>query len=258
MRHPTLRPLQDGADVVPVINALRSGHPWDAVVVSLDWHVENHCSFYETVVVEGRSPAPFHESQDEADAKSAGVFATVTLQAPDGVNPMRQTLWPRHCVQDTWGAECHRDLELRDTDVVVRKGVDPRVDSYSAFYDNQKLNQTVLLAELRRLGVTHVFVTGLALDVCVAFTALHAAEEGFVTTVIEDACAGVTHEGIAEKKQAFLEAGINVAKSTDIGRLFSQSSLDEVTQAAHRVQKAKQLVQEYANEDGHAPPSSKS
>ena len=128
---------------------------------------------------------------------------------------------PRHCVQNSWGSECHPELLRDDNDVVVYKGTDPHVDSYSAFYDNQKLNQTVLLAKMRERGVTHLFVTGLALDVCVAFSALHAAEEGFVVTVVLDACAGVSDEGTAEKKAAFAKAGITVAQSSELPKIFA-------------------------------------
>ena len=195
---------QDGAAVVPVINKMRAAHPWDSIIISMDWHPEGHCSFFE-VVTAGNSPVPLHPSQDPEEAKHASVFSTVTLVAPDGTSAMRQTLWPQHCVQDTWGSQNHADLDVTESDIIVQKGTNPGVDSYSAFYDNQKLNQTSLLGKLRELGMTHVFVTGLALDVCVAFTALHAAEEGFVTYVVSDACAGVTHEGIAEKKRAFDE-----------------------------------------------------
>ena len=135
---------------------------------------------------------------------------------------MQQTLWPRHCVQDSWGSECHPDLVRDSSDIIVYKGTDPRVDSYSAFYDNQKLHLTTLLESLRAQKVTHLFVTGLALDICVAFTALHAAEEGFVVTVVSDACAGVTDEGIAEKMEAFANSGISVAKSSEVPALFAQ------------------------------------
>ena len=187
-----------------MINKMRAAHPWDSIIISMDWHPEGHCSFFE-VVTAGNSPVPLHPSQDPEEAKHASVFSTVTLVAPDGTSAMRQTLWPQHCVQDTWGSQNHADLDVTESDIIVQKGTNPGVDSYSAFYDNQKLNQTSLLGKLRELGMTHVFVTGLALDVCVAFTALHAAEEGFVTYVVSDACAGVTHEGIAEKKRAFDE-----------------------------------------------------
>jgi len=241
---------QDGAAVVPVINKMRAAHPWDSIIISMDWHPEGHCSFFE-VVTAGNSPVPLHPSQDPEEAKHASVFSTVTLVAPDGTSAMRQTLWPQHCVQDTWGSQNHADLDVTESDIIVQKGTNPGVDSYSAFYDNQKLNQTSLLGKLRELGMTHVFVTGLALDVCVAFTALHAAEEGFVTYVVSDACAGVTHEGIAEKKRAFDEAGITVAHSSELEAVFSQSSLAEVTAAAHRVTDAKKIVEACVNDDGH-------
>ena len=125
-------------------------------------------------------------------------------------------------MQNTWGSECHADLVQSDKDVIVYKGTDARVDSYSAFYDNQKLNQTTLLEALRERKVTHLFVTGLALDVCVAFSALHAAEEGFVVTVVLDACAGVSHEGIAEKKAAFEKAGIATCASSELPAIFAK------------------------------------
>ena len=134
------------------------------------------------------------------------------------------------------------------------KGTDPHVDSYSAFYDNQKVNQTVLLAKMRERGVTHLFVTGLALDVCVAFSALHAAEEGFVVTVVLDACAGVTDEGIAEKLDAFKKVGIQVATSDELPSIFAKSSLDELTHAALRVRRAKELSEGMKFQASHGKP----
>jgi len=248
---------QDGGAVVSVINSLRRDNAWDTVAVSLDWHPQEHCSFAECFADGSSSSAsfPLHESQDAAAAISPPPFSQLTLLSPDGVTPMPQTLWPRHCVQHTWGSECHPDLVRSDDDVVVFKGTDAHVDSYSAFYDNQKLNQTALLKLLRARGVTHLFVTGLALDVCVAFSALHAAEEGFVVTVVEDACAGVSVEGIQGKMDAFKRAGITVARSSDIPAVFEKSSLDELTHAALRVRSAKSLVSEMKDDSGHGTPS---
>lgn len=85
-------------------------------------------------------------------------------------------------------------LKVAKDIATVYKGTDPCIDSYSAFYDNRKLKATTMLGILRSKGVTHVYVVGLALDVCVTFSALHAAEEGFVTTVVEDACAGIIQQ----------------------------------------------------------------
>ena len=155
-------------------------------------------------------------SQDKAQARAASLFSTVQLTAPDGVSVMSQTLWPRHCVANTWGSECPPELRSGPSDVIVYKGTHPGIDSYSAFYDNAKFKQTTMLKELRSRGVTHVFLCGVALDVCVAFSALHAAEEGFVTAVVEDACRGVSLEGIAEKKNLMLEAGVLVLDAADV------------------------------------------
>jgi len=247
---------QDGGAIVPVINAMRAQLPWDAVAVSLDWHPHVHCSFAECFVEQSDDGAafPLHSSQEAAEAASPAPFSTLTLLSPDGESPMKQILWPRHCVQDTWGAECHPDLARAESDVIVYKGTDARVDSYSAFYDNQKLNQTTLIAELRKRGVTHLFVTGIALDVCVAFSALHAAEEGFVVTVVHDACAGVSEQGIAEKFDAFKKVGITVAQSSELPGLFAKSSLDELTNAALRVRRAKEVSGMMQFESGHGMP----
>jgi len=243
---------QDGAVCVPVINQMRAEHPWDHVAVSLDWHPHEHCSFAECYA-DGKLAFPLHSSQS-APTSSPPPFSTLTLLSPDGTSPMEQILWPRHCVQNEWGSECHPDLVQRPDDVIVYKGTDPHIDSYSAFYDNQKLRATALLGELRKRNCTHLFVTGLALDVCVAFTALHAAEEGFVVTVVLDACAGVSDEGIAQKLAAFAKAGIHVARSSELKDIFDKSSIDEMTHAALRVRQAKTLVTEVEKQSGHGAP----
>ena len=113
-----------------------------------------------------------------------------------------------------------------------------------------------MLGKLREKNVTHVYVVGLALDVCVAFTALHAAEEGFVTHVVTDACAGVTIEGINAKKDAFEKAGISVCESSELDSFFKQSSLDECVKAAVRVRGAKEICSGCKDEAGHRLPTS--
>jgi len=201
-----------------------------------------------------RDPKRTYLSQDKAEARKASLFSTVQLTAPDGVSVMSQTLWPRHCVANTWGSECPPELRSGPTDIIVYKGTHPGVDSYSAFYDNAKFNQTTMLKELRMRGVTHVFLTGVALDVCVAFSALHAAEEGFVTAVVEDACRGVSVEGIAEKKNLMLEAGVQVLDAADVPAVVSSSEgwRGDVLAAARSARKSK-LISDYtgAEQTGH-------
>ena len=91
---------QDGAKVVPVINELRSSIAFDHVAISLDWHPKDHCSFWECAR-DGKFPAPVHSSQDANEARKAALFTQVVLTAPNGKDPMPQSLWPRHCVQNT-------------------------------------------------------------------------------------------------------------------------------------------------------------
>ena len=231
---------QDGARVVPVINAMRRSGRFDEVALSLDWHPQEHCSFLETFAA-GKCPVRLHPSQDVAAAAAAAdaPFSTVTLTAPDGASPMTQVLWPRHCVQGSWGSQLHPGLETGERDFEVHKGTSPHVDSYSAFYDNSKWRQTSLLAELRRRGVTHVFCCGLAYDVCVAFTALHAAEEGFATFVVEDACCGVTEDGISAQKAAMRAAGVSIVQSAEVPSLLSRGSLSQALNAATKVRAAR-------------------
>lgn len=156
--------VADGDAVVPVANALMPA--FEHVVASQDWHPPQHLSF----AVEH----PGHE-----------VFDTIDL---DGLD---QILWPVHCVQNTPGAGFASALDVAGIDHVVRKGTDPRIDSYSAFYDNGHRQATGLTAHLRERGVDALYVAGLAADVCVKFTVLDALAEGFATTLIRDATRGV-------------------------------------------------------------------
>ena len=190
---------QDGGAVVPVINGLRASAPYLLVVTTLDAHPADHCSFVDNV-----SRQKLHASTP-VTAVAARAFDTVLLE---GEPPVPQTLWPVHCVQGTWGHQLHRDLVTAPTDVVLLKGTRSDVDSYSAFWDNAKLSATSLHASLTKAGVTDVVVCGLAYDVCVRATVLHARELGYRTTLVEDACAGVAPEGIAAARAEMLAAGV--------------------------------------------------
>jgi len=242
---------QDGAAVVPVINAMRQQNAFDFTAISMDWHPHSHCSFAECAAA-GEFPAPLHPSQDEAGARATGVMGSIMLTAPDGVTAMKQLMWPRHCVANTWGAACHKELVQRPSDIIVYKGTDPRIDSYSCVYDNSKYKQTTMLRELRERGVTHVYLCGIATDVCVAFSALHMAEEGFVTTVVEDACAGVHEGGIQEKRVLMASAGVQLVQSAELPSLLSSASLRDALHAASRIRNAKAHVLSVQHESGHA------
>lgn len=183
--------VPDADRVVPLINELMPAY--ELVVATQDWHPEDHGSF-----------AANHEG------KSIGELAEL-----DG---LEQILWPVHCVQGSPGAEFSEALHAHRIDHVVRKGGDPRVDSYSGFHDNGRRRSTGLADLLRREGVTEVHLVGVATDYCVKFTALDAIDEGFRTVLIQDACEGVNLQvgDVGRAVDAMRQAGAEVLRSDAI------------------------------------------
>ena len=179
---------QNGEDVVAPINKMIETIPFDEYFYSLDWHPEDHISFYENV-----HTRELDTDSAITDHTKTNVFDLVVFKGPPKTE---QILWPAHCIQESWGAEFHKDLTIHPKGLVVKKGCTPYIDSYSAFFDNKKLGQTELESLLRSRGVTDVYVCGIAYDVCVASTAYHAQELGFRTVLIDDASKGINHDGI--------------------------------------------------------------
>ena len=157
-----------GEAVVPGINRLWDRHA--CKVLTQDWHPPGHASFASSH--EGKQP-----------------FDTGMLDYGE------QVLWPDHCVQGTPGAAFHPELRTDGADLVLRKGFRPGIDSYSAFFENDRTTPTGLAGYLRERGVERVLLTGLATDFCVGFSALDALASGFETVVLEDLCRGIDMEG---------------------------------------------------------------
>ncbi len=157
-----------GEAVVPGINRLWDGYA--CKVLTQDWHPPGHASFASSH--EGKQP-----------------FDTGVLDYGE------QVLWPDHCVQGTPGAAFHPELRTDGADLVLRKGFRPGIDSYSAFFENDRETPTGLAGYLRERGVGRVVLTGLATDFCVGFSALDALASGFETVVLEDLCRGIDMEG---------------------------------------------------------------
>ncbi len=157
-----------GDEVVPVINKLsrRFAH----VLLTQDWHCEDHLSF--------ASSHPGKKPFDQVDL-------------PYG----EQVLWPDHCVEGTSGAEFHPKLDVAHCELVIRKGYHRDIDSYSAFFENDRQTPTGLAGYLRERGLTRLFIVGLATDFCVAYSALDARRLGFDVTVIEAGCRGIDIAG---------------------------------------------------------------
>lgn len=183
--------VPEGDAVVPVVNRIAAG--FAHVVLTQDWHPAGHQSFAST--------HPGHQP-----------FETVEV----AYGP--QTLWPDHCVQGTTGAAFHPDLETAKAEMILRKGTRAAIDSYSAFYENDRTTATGLAGYLRERGLMRVFLCGLATDFCVHFSALDAAREGFEAMVVEDACRGIDLEGsLAAAKGAMAGAGVAFIASAALG-----------------------------------------
>jgi nicotinamidase/pyrazinamidase len=168
------------------------------VVVSQDWHPQGHASFASSH--EGSAP-----------------FSSIAM--PYG----EQTLWPDHCVQGTKGAEFHGGLDevVDRACAVVRKGMNAEVDSYSAFFENDKTTSTGLAGFLRDRGIKRVFVVGLAYDFCVGYSAIDARAQGFNAVVLKDLTRAIdmpleTGTSVDAIEQQFAKSGIVVANVADI------------------------------------------
>ena len=152
--------VQDGEAIIPGINRL--ARRFDHVIVTQDWHPGGHISFASAH--EGKRPF--------VDTAEAGYG--------------RQALWPDHCLQGTSGADLSAELEVRNAELVLRKGFRKEIDSYSAFEENDKRTPTGLAGYLRERGLQRLFFCGLAYDFCVGASALDAVRLGFEALVIED------------------------------------------------------------------------
>jgi len=173
-----------GDAVVPVINGLIP--QFDEVLLTQDWHPPGHRSFASAHP--GR--APFE-----------------TVQMPYGA----QTLWPDHCVQGTPGAAFHRGLDTTAARLVIRKGFRPSIDSYSAFFENDRTTPTGLTGYLRERGLKRLFLCGLATDYCVAYSALDARAQGFEVVLLPEACRAIDLGGSLDAAMAQMQrAGVKI------------------------------------------------
>jgi nicotinamidase/pyrazinamidase len=153
-----------GDEIVPVVNRLAEA--FRNVLLTQDWHPRGHLSFASTHP--GKEP-----------------FETIVA----AYGP--QVLWPDHCVQEMPGAEFHKSLHIPHAALVLRKGMDRAIDSYSAFYENDRKTPTGLAGYLRQRGLSRIYLAGLAFDFCVRYSAEDARRDGFDVFVIEDACRGI-------------------------------------------------------------------
>ena len=129
---------------------------------------------------------------------------------------LKQDLWPDHAVQGSHGSELSKDLVVKDSDIVIKKGLNAEVDSYSAFFDNGGFSMTEMDKKLKALDVGTVYCVGLAWDYCVSFTAIDATKLGYECYVIEDATKAISPEGFESAKTKMLENNVKIIKSSDV------------------------------------------
>ena len=173
-----------GDEIIAGINAIMG--QFDVVILTQDWHPAGHSSF-----------ASVHDGQAPYDM----------IEMPYG----SQVLWPDHCIQGSQGAAFHAMLETDRADLIIRKGYNPAIDSYSAFFENDHKTPTGLEGYLRTRGITEVTLVGLALDFCVNYSAVDAAQLGFKVEVRTDLCRAINLNGsLAEATKAMTGAGVTL------------------------------------------------
>jgi nicotinamidase/pyrazinamidase len=171
--------VADGDAIIARINTLMGDFP--VVVLTQDWHPAEHSSFADS---------------------HPGLAPFSSVEMPYGT----QVLWPRHCVQGSQGADFHDALQTKPAHMVIRKGFRADIDSYSAFFENDRSTPTGLDGYLRTRGVTAITLVGLATDFCVAYSALDAARLGYGVTVLQGACRAIDLGGSLAVMQAQMRA----------------------------------------------------
>jgi nicotinamidase/pyrazinamidase len=179
-----------GDEVIAPIHRIAAR--FEHIVLTQDWHPANHSSF-----------AASHPAKKPYDS----------IQLAYGA----QTLWPPHCVQDTRGADFHPALQLTRAELILRKGFRPHIDSYSAFYENDRSTPTGLAGYLRERGLARVFLAGLAYDYCVGYSAIDARLLGLAAFVLRDACRAIDlHGSVAAIDAEFAKTGVTVINSAEL------------------------------------------
>ncbi len=182
--------VSEGDKIIPIVNRMAS--KFDKVVATQDWHSPGHISFAST-----------HRKQP---------YEIMTI---DGI---QQVMWPDHCVAGSFGADFHRDLDLREVDLIIRKGNDLNIDSYSTFLENDKKTLTGLHFYLQGFEIKDLYFCGLATDYCVFSSVMDAVEMGFHASVILDACRGVDVPAgnVTATLQRMKERGVRILNHNEL------------------------------------------
>ncbi len=181
--------VEGGDRIIPVINKIQD--KFDLLVATQDWHPKNHGSF-----------ASNHEGKNVFDKTELG--------------GLEQILWPDHCVQNTKGAEFHPDLKTNKVEAIIRKAMEPEIDTYSVFYDNGHKKDTGLAGYLRRREADELYFCGLTSDFCVNYSVRDAIKEGFSATLVEDATLPIDADEYKKIRKELKDMGCKFVKSDEI------------------------------------------
>ena len=184
--------VQDGESIIPKINQLKKDKRFKLVILSQDSHPKNHISF--------------------ASNNNKKVFSEVDLRYKENGKNLsyKQIMWPDHCVKNSYGEEFHEKMEISDSDIIVKKGQNNLIDSYSVFYDNLQLNKTDLDDILKNNNIKDIFICGIAFDYCVKFTALDAIKLGYNVNLYKNLTKSVNVELDKENIRIMEEQNINI------------------------------------------------
>jgi nicotinamidase/pyrazinamidase len=180
--------VADGDKIISGINELMKRFHRNGArnILTQDWHPANHLSF-----------AGQHERKRPFDSI-------------DGVSGIGPVLWPDHCIQGTKGSEFHNQLNVTMAHLIIRKGMHPEIDSYSAFTENDRQTDTGLAGYLRNANLKRIFICGLALDYCVYWSAMDGMNKGFETFVVPELCKGIAEETIEKAIKHMTEKGVKL------------------------------------------------
>jgi nicotinamidase/pyrazinamidase len=217
-------PVRDGEAVIPVINRLRTEFKTRMRVISKDAHPLGHSSFAST---HGRQPF------ERVWLKDGKIVAEYEKDVPGPEGAILQTLWTDHGMDGTVDGDFHPDLVIDESDRIIKKGTNPLIDSYSAFYENDGQSRPVfangktLTETFKEAGITTIVITGLAYDFCVGFSALDAVKDGFNVIIVKDATRSIAmpseiNEGCTTEDDMtvrLLAAGVRIVNSDELPQL---------------------------------------
>lgn len=182
--------VTDGDAVIEPIH--RAAQHFEHIILTQDWHTADHGSF--------ASAHPGKKPYEQIELSYGP-----------------QTLWPDHCVQGTRGADFHPALQLTRAELILRKGFRRSIDSYSAFFENDRSTATGLGGYLAERGLKRIFLAGLAYDYCVGYSALDARRLGLAAVILRDACRAIDLNGsVAEMERQFMAAGVELMNTADL------------------------------------------